>query len=142
MYESMITRKAHVLAFETSAGQMVIATDSLDEVANQAWFQDFLNIAGMRPQQRYVPQHREYPQPKPVPSMQQAQMQPMSNMSPQQQMQQMQQPVQPAVAPQQQRTFLDVNPFEMNDKVWNSLSPDQQNQWMLRYKDQLAQMQK
>ena len=49
--------KRHILVFETEAGQLTVATDDIQEVSEQRWFNAFLNVptAPARVAQRQAP---------------------------------------------------------------------------------------
>jgi hypothetical protein len=119
-----------MLVFLTKIGEFVIATDNINEIADQGWFREFLQLHG--------PPRMEGPRsPQPAQQMRPA------NGYPQQapQMSQMQQQVQydmmqsrPSVARQvPASTFLEIQPDKMSRDVWESMTPEQQQQWMSRW---------
>jgi hypothetical protein len=38
-----------------------------------------------------------------------------------------------AARPRVPQTFLDIDPNQMNDQVWQGLNPQQQREWQMRY---------
>jgi len=136
--------KQHVFIFKTSAGQMVVGTNSLREVVDQAWFREFLSInSGVgyaqhvqpvqiaqdttafmelqrevlelrRRQAEIVQETRQVQQVVPI----------------QQTMQQQEMSLR---APPLRRSFLDVPPELMTKGLWESLSTEQQTQWQEKY---------
>lgn len=149
----MLREKKHMLVFLTGVGEFVIATDNINEIADEGWFREFLQLHGP-PRVTTKPAPQSVPQ-QPAPAQQSAQ-------RPQQPAQQSQpalpqQPLGPASVPpqaqqtQQQRaqfdttprppaasqvppsTFLEIHPDKMGRDIWESLQPEQQTQWMQRW---------
>jgi hypothetical protein len=124
--------KQHVLIFKTGAGEMIIGTNALREVAQQDWFREFLNLGGSVHVQassqiassqpdvsQLVEEVRQLRERQNLLT-QQSQSRPVSS---------------PAMAarPRIPQTFLDIDPNQMNDQVWQGLNPQQQREWQMRY---------
>ena len=122
MANDFTDNKQHVLIFKTRAGDMVVGTDKLNEVSAQDWFREFLNLG--RVNYGREPEYEAPRQAPPVraPPVQQAYQQPQPQQVPPQ--------VQPRRLPQ---SFLDVTPDMMEMRIWESLTPEQQQQWTAKY---------
>lgn len=111
----VIRGKRHVVVFTTERGEMAIATDDIEELAQQQFFREFMGLSR--------PVRYERPEPEPErPVVRQAPVQPV-----QQPPQQRQSPMQRRPA---QTDFLQVTPDQMTQQVWESLTAQQRELYM------------
>jgi hypothetical protein len=134
--------KQHVFVFRTGAGELVIGTNALREIAAQDWFREFLSLTeGVHVPQQVQPmqisqenvafaelqrevmelRRRQQQLQQAVQVPQQTQLQPIV----QEATQQMRSPI--------PRRFLDITPDVMTKEIWESLSTEQQTQWQEKY---------
>jgi hypothetical protein len=135
--------KQHVFIFKTSAGQMVVGTNSLREVVDQAWFREFLSINSgvgyaqhVQPMQiaqdttAFMELQRE------VLELRRRQAEIVQETRQAQQVTPIQQTIQQQDIPTRsplRRSFLDVPPELMTKGLWESLNTEQQTQWQEKY---------
>jgi hypothetical protein len=126
--------KQHVLIFKTNAGDMIVGTNALREVAQQDWFREFLNLGGSV-RQVAVSQPQANPPQSDVSALVEEvrQLRERQNALSQQVPRQSQSsPVMPP-RPRVAQSFLDIDPNQMNDQIWGGLNPQQQREWQMRY---------
>jgi DNA-binding protein H-NS len=145
------------LSVSSEGNRVTIDTDALQELLQSDWFRQFLKlqpdrtmadnqfqeavneIARLQQQMSQMRQQQMQPvQVQPIQQPQRVQMQP--------QMQQQQaRPADelikniataPAMAPPRRlpQSFMELNPDTMTESIWNSLNPEQQQQWLTYYK--------
>lgn len=129
----MLREKKHMLVFLTGVGEFVIATDNINEIANEGWFREFLQLHGPprvterpQPQPQSQAQQPLGPPPMPPPNMRQQQRQ----QGPEQFDMRQRPPTASQVPPS---SFLDIEPDKMSKDYWESMSDSQQQQWMQRW---------
>jgi len=124
--------KQHVLIFKTEAGEMIVGTNALREVAQQDWFREFLNLGGSVRQvtqpQATLPQSDVSALVEEVRQLRERQ-NVLAQQAPRQSQSQPSLPPRPRVA----ASFLDIDPNQMNDQIWGGLNPQQQREWQMRY---------
>ena len=104
--------KRHVVVFQTEKGDVVFATDDLEELAQQPFFVEFMNL---RPRQAV----REVEEP--------VQQRPVSQPQP------VQRPTSPVMQRRPQLDFLAIEPTAMTQELWDSLNQDQKAQYMSKW---------
>jgi hypothetical protein len=141
--------KPHVLIFKTAAGEMVVGTKSIAEVAGQPWFREFMNIGGsvqlkteVRPEvsQEFVELQREVQElrRRQVELREQQARQPTQvQIQPVQVQSQELSPQVPVRSRTLPSSFLDVTPDIMTRDIWESFSNEQKYQWQQKYPPQV-----
>lgn len=127
----MLSQKKHILVFITSAGDFVVATDNLDEVTQQRWFNELLVTHGPPKivKSESLPGLPSPPQPPP----QQPRLQPQRPAPVRTAQSQAQYDVSPVVNPVPPSSFLDIMPDKMAADMWKSLTVEQQGEWMAHH---------
>jgi hypothetical protein len=110
--------KRHLVMFKTNVGEVFVGTNDLEELSNQDWFREFLNLRASVRQQSYPVSPQQVP--------------PVQRMPPQQP--QMRQPggIPPRRVPQGP-AFSELNPDTMKEEIWATMTPEQQREWMSFY---------
>ena len=104
--------KNHLVMFKTQSGEVFVGTNDLNELSNQDWFREFLNLRA------------------PVRS---ASVQPLPQQARPQAPQMSRQQIPPRRVAPQGPAFSEFNPDTMTEQVWAGMSPDQQREWMSFY---------
>lgn len=134
--DDILERKQHILVFFTTVGEFVIATDDINSIANEVWFKRFVQIYGPpKVSDKPAPQApaQQAPQAAPRQPLGPAPAPPQQTRSMQQQAQFDTAPRPPAASQVPPSTFLDIQPDKMGRDIWESLTPEQQSQWMTRW---------
>ena len=117
MGDAMRMKKHYIMLVSREGLELAIGTDDLDEVSRQYWFRKFVEPEAYYEPPRREPRRELPPAPAPMPA-----------------------PA-PIPEPVQQRapsqgipsSFIDINPNEMTDNIWNALTEDQKvaysNKW-------------
>jgi len=119
---SFVAEKKHIMIFRTKTGDFVVGTDDLESLGRASWFKEYLGIdmneqIGTRRVARPsspddelkivaegVEKELKFAQPRPVP---------------------------PVRRPQP--SYMDVNPNQMTQELWDSLTEQQKQQWYVAW---------
>jgi len=104
--ERLFDAKQHVFVLRSRNGEVVVGTDNLKELSTTDWFREFLGLDLVRAVPKEV---RE------------------------EQVQRVATPLSPLGRRIPSPSFLDVVPDKMSQQMWDSLSPEQQQQWLTKY---------
>lgn len=137
--------KRHEIRIRVGDKEVVVATDDLETVFEQEWFQRYVNGSSPSPDVKSTVgrthSQREQELESEVKKLREQLMEMREYIQKQQQKQRTPPPPpQPPQPPQSQSQqlpaqegYLEITPDEMNPDIWGSLSPEQQQQWLSAY---------
>ena len=124
--------KKHVFVLKTQSGEMVIATDDVEEIVRQEWFRCFLNIGAVQVQEPIRQEKMNPLTPMEIARMG-AEMEVEAARDAARRQQAMPRPPVPMARPAAQFDPMNVNPDDMNEQIWATMPPAQRQAYYQKW---------